>query len=146
LEIFITVGCFPLKTPSKPKNGVFRSKHPTLKKGRIMNKNIFEMGANFEDNWSSDNKTKPKKVKKESLREKSEHRLHFAKEKRRGKVVTIVKPFYMPKSELQIILKELKKSMGVGGTLKDEKMEFQGEIEAKLKENLQRIGFKFKQK
>jgi len=111
-----------------------------------MKKNMFEMGANFEDNWSSDNKTKHVKVKKESLKEKLEHRLYFAKEKRRGKVVTIVQPFYMPKDELQSILKELKKSMGVGGTLKGEKMEFQGEIEIKLRENLQRVGFRFKQK
>jgi len=111
-----------------------------------MKKNMFEMGANFEDNWSSDNKSKATKIKKESFKDKSQHSLYFAKEKRRGKVVTIVQPFYMSKDELQSILKELKKSMGVGGTLKGEKMEFQGEIELKLRENLQRVGFRFKQK
>ena len=108
-----------------------------------MKKNLFEMGSNFDDNWSSDNKSKAPQKKIEII-EKSKHRLHFAKEKRRGKVVTIVKPFYMDKKELQSILKSLKKSMGIGGSLKNEQMEFQGEVKDRLKESLIEFGFKFK--
>ncbi len=108
-----------------------------------MKKNLFEMGSNFDDAWSSDNKDKAPKKKIEII-EKSKHRLHFAKEKRRGKVITIVKPFYMDKKELQSILKSLKKSMGIGGSLKNEQMEFQGEVKDRLKESLIEFGFKFK--
>lgn len=108
-----------------------------------MKKNLFEMGRDFTDEWSSDNKTKPKD-KKVAIVEKSKHNLHFAKEKRRGKVVTIVKPFYIDKKELQDILKSLKKSLGTGGTIKNEQMEFQGEVKDKLKGNLIEFGFKFK--
>lgn len=102
------------------------------------------MGANFGDEWSSDNKIKSNKKDKIEIIDKSKHRLHFAKEKRRGKVITIVEPFFMDKKELQDILKSLKKSMGIGGTIKDNKMEFQGEVKDKLKDNLKEFGFKFK--
>ena len=109
-----------------------------------MKKNLFEMGSDFRDEWSSDNKIKAQKKVKTEILDKSQHKLHFAKEKRRGKVITIVQPFYMDKKELQAILKSLKKSMGTGGTIKDNQMEFQGDIKDKLKDNLKELGFKFK--
>jgi len=111
-----------------------------------MKENLFEMGANFEDEWSSDNKNKPKKPTKHSnaIKEPSKHHLIFAKEKRRGKVVTILRDFYMDKKALQALLKELKKSLGIGGTLKEDEMEFQGEVQDKLRKVLGDKGFKFK--
>ena len=102
------------------------------------------MGANFEDEWSSDNKTKPKKESKGELKAPDKHQLHFAKEKRRGKTVTIVKPFYLDKKELQALLKTLKKSLGTGGTLKENTLEFQGEIQEKLRVALEKLEYKFK--
>jgi len=106
--------------------------------------NLFEMGADFEDGWSSDNKEKPsKKVSTESkLPEK--HQLHFAKEKRRGKVVTIVKPFYLDKATFQALLKTLKKKLGTGGTIKDESLEFQGDIPELVRKQLEALGYRFK--
>jgi len=110
-----------------------------------MKANLFEMGAKFEDEWSSNNKDKPAKKKKSSeIKEPSKHRLIFAKEKRRDKTVTILRDFYMDKKELQALLKEIKKSLGTGGTLKDDEMEFQGEVQNKLREILSQKGFKFK--
>jgi len=66
-----------------------------------MKKNLFEMGANFLNEWSSDNKEKPKKKISNQIKEPEKHKLHFAKEKRRGKVVTIVKPFYLSSNDLK---------------------------------------------
>ena len=108
-----------------------------------MKKNLFEMGANFEDSWSSDNKSKPK-AKELEIKEPSKHRLHFAKEKRRGKVVTIVKPFFLNSSDLKKVLKKLKSSLGSGGTIKDNTIELQGEVATRAKEILLKEGFKFK--
>ena len=75
-----------------------------------MKKNLFEMGADFGDEWSSDNKDKPSKKITTEIKEPNKHQLHFAKEKRRGKVVTIVKPFCLEKKDLQALLKTLKKN------------------------------------
>ena len=109
-----------------------------------MKENLFEMGANFDDSWSSDNKdTASKKVSTE-IKLPEKHQLHFAKEKRRGKVVTIVKPFYVEKTTLQALLKTLKKKLGTGGTIKDESLEFQGDIPEPLRKHLESLGYRFK--
>ena len=107
-------------------------------------KNLFEMGANFGDDWSSDNKQKPTKKVSTEIKDPSKHQLHFAKEKRRGKVVTIVKPFYLDKRDLQAVLKTLKKKLGTGGTVKDDSLEFQGDIPEQVRKHLETLGYTFK--
>jgi len=109
-----------------------------------MKKNLFEMGADFGDEWSSDNKDKPSKKISTETRAPEKHQLHFAKEKRRGKVVTIVKPFCLDKTSLQALLKILKKKLGTGGTVKDESLEFQGDIPELLRKHLEMLGYRFK--
>jgi len=102
------------------------------------------MGANFNDDWSSDNKQKPKKTTTFEIKEPSKHFLHFAKEKRRGKVVTIVRPFYLNKSDLQALVKVLKKKLGTGGTVKEDSLEFQGDIPEPLRKQLEALEYRFK--
>ncbi len=109
-----------------------------------MKKNLFEMGADFEEDWSSDNKDKPRKKTSTEIKTPEKHQLHFAKEKRRGKVVTIVKPFYLDKSDLQTLLKTLKKKLGTGGTVKDDSLEFQGDIPDMLKKHIEALDYRFK--
>ena len=108
-----------------------------------MKKQLFEMSANFKDGWSSDNKAKQKNSSKE-IKVPNKHNLHTTKEKRRGKVITIVKPFFLDSSELKKLLKELKSKLGSGGTIKDNTLELQGEVSQKIKELLVKKGFKFK--
>jgi translation initiation factor 1 len=107
--------------------------------------NLFEMGASFGDDWSSDNKDKPSKKTRTELKEPNKHQLHFAKEKRRGKVVTIVKPFCLERKALQTLLKTLKKKLGCGGTLKEDTLEFQGDIPEQLRKHLEAMEYRFKQ-
>jgi len=102
------------------------------------------MGADFNDEWSSDNKEKAKKKVSTEVKEPAKHQLHFAKEKRRGKVVTIVKPFFLSANDLKALLKTLKKKLGTGGTVKDETLEFQGEVRENLKVQLEKLGYGFK--
>ena len=109
-----------------------------------MKENFFEMGAKFEDSWTSDNKDKPSKNKSLEIKLPEKHHLHFAKEKRRGKVVTIIKPFYLEKQELQALLKILKKKLGIGGTVKEDNLEFQGEVSDTLRTHLESLGYRFK--
>jgi len=109
-----------------------------------MKKNLFEMGADFGDDWSSDNKNKPSKKVSTEIKLPEKHQLHFAKEKRRGKVVTIVKPFYLNKAALQALLKTLKKKVGTGGTVRDDSLEFQGDIPDTLRQHLVTMEYGFK--
>jgi len=102
------------------------------------------MGASFDDEWSSDNKSKPQQKKLTEIKEPHKHQLHFSKEKRRGKVVTIVQPFYLKENDLKSLLKTIKKKMGTGGTSKNNSLEFQGEVTEKLKIQLETLSYKFK--
>ena len=106
--------------------------------------NLFEMGANFEDGWVSDNKDKTKPQNSTEIKTPQKHQLHLAKEKRRGKVVTIVKPFYLAKTELQALLKILKKKLGTGGTVKENMLEFQGDIPDAVRKHLESLSYRFK--
>ena len=109
-----------------------------------MKENLFNMGANFSDDWSSDNKDKASKTIINEIKTAEKHQLHFAMEKRRGKVITIVKPFYLEKKELQSLLKILKKKLGTGGTVKESTLEFQGEVKENLKIQLEKLNYRFK--
>lgn len=101
------------------------------------------MGAQFNDSWSSDNKTKAAPQIKET-KEPSKHLLTLAKEKRRGKIVTIVKPFFLSNKDLKELLKSLKKTLGCGGTIKESQLELQGDIQLQVQNLLIKKGFRFK--
>lgn len=102
------------------------------------------MGANFGDGWSSDNKEKTTEKVSGEIKAPQKHQLHLAKEKRRGKVVTIVKPFYLDKTTFQALLKTLKKKLGTGGTIKEESLEFQGDIADLVRSQLEALGYRFR--
>jgi len=106
--------------------------------------NLF-IGADIEDGWSQIQTPKKPKVSNEIL-EPSKHFLIFQREKRKGKVVTLVGTFQLSKADSSKLLKSLKKKIGCGGTYKDNFMEFQGELQEKLRELLSEEGFRFKHK
>lgn len=109
-----------------------------------MKKNLFEMGANFEEGWKSDNKDNLSKKVLTEIKEPNKHQLHFTKEKRRGKVITIVQPFYLNKKDLLTLLKTLKKKLGTGGTVKQSTLEFQGDVSELLRKHISDLGYRFK--
>lgn len=109
-----------------------------------MKKNLFEMGAKLGDGWEADNKKKPQKEKKTEVKPPEKHRLYLAKEKRRDKTVTIVKPFHLAKADLQALLKKLKKRLGTGGTAKEDALEFQGDISDQVRNALEEMSYRFR--
>ena len=111
--------------------------------GRGEKLDIF-IGADIDDGWTEVQSPRRSKISNEIL-EPSKHFLFFKKEKRRGKTVTLVGEFHMPKEDTNAILKKLKKKLGCGGAYKDNFMEFQGELKDKLRELLLKDGFKFRQ-
>jgi len=109
-----------------------------------MKKNIFEMGANLGEGWQADNKTIETKSETSKIKAPQAHRLYLAKEKRRGKIVTIVKPFALDKQTSQALLKAIKKRLGCGGTFKEDSLELQGDIAVQARQYLQDQGYRFK--
>jgi translation initiation factor 1 len=103
------------------------------------------IGADIDDSWAEVKSERKTTISNEIL-EPSKHFLVFKKEKRRGKIVTLVGEFYLKKELANTTLKTLKKKLGCGGTYKDGWMEFQGELQDKLRELLETEGFRFKHK
>ena len=103
------------------------------------------IGANIQNDWIEIQEPRKTSVQSEDLNPEK-HQLFFAKEKRRGKTVTLVGEFFMPKEETSKVLKILKKKLGCGGAFKDNMMEFQGDLKDKIRPLLVSEGFKFKPK
>lgn len=100
-----------------------------------------DFGASWGEGWTlQTDKTTPSPT----LLDPSSHRLTLKKEKRRGKIVTLVGSFSLSEEDAQKTLSSLKKSLACGGTYKEGWMEFQGDISPKVKELLLKFGFLFK--
>ncbi|MDD4856024.1 MAG: translation initiation factor [Sulfuricurvum sp.] len=100
-----------------------------------------ELGASWGEGWKLEEEKTSCII---TLLEPSAHRLVFQKEKRKGKVVTLVGVFNLNDADAQKILSTLKKSLACGGAYKEGWMEFQGEITPKVREQLEMLGFRFK--
>lgn len=110
-----------------------------MSRGKRVDLNI---GASFEDEWKE---VSGKKIlTKKELVEPAKHFLFFKFEKRKGKPVTLIGPFQIKKDEAIALLKKIKKSLGSGGSYKDEFMEFQGDCKERLRELFSKEGFRFK--
>lgn len=107
-------------------------------------KNLFEMGSSLDDSqvWSLEKEEPAPKNK--AIKTPKEHALVFKKEKRRGKVVTLVGEFFLQEKEFKELTQKLKKTLGTGGTCKDGWMEFQGECAEKVKELIKKEVFRTK--
>ncbi len=101
------------------------------------------IGADIDDGWAQVQTPRKSKISHE-IEEPAKHFLHFSKEKRRGKTLTLVGEFHLSKEDATAILKTLKKKLGCGGTYKDGFMEFQGELREKLRPLLVSLNFRFK--
>ncbi len=105
----------------------------------------FQIGADFDDSEWNVVTEKRKSVFSEIL-EPSKHQLVLHKEKRRGKIVTLVGPFSLETDVAKTLLKTLKKRLGCGGTASENFLELQGDIQPKLREQLEALEYRFKKK
>ena len=64
---------------------------------------------------------------------------------RGGKVVTVVTGVPLAGSELKVLANTLKKKCGVGGSIKGENIEIQGDQRQKLQNELEKLGYTVKQ-
>lgn len=63
---------------------------------------------------------------------------------RKGKGVTLIERVLLPADELKTLAKQLKKSCGSGGTVKDGVIEIQGDYREQLLATLLKLGYKAK--
>ncbi len=63
------------------------------------------------------------------------------REKRRGKWNTVVSGLDASASDLPAMLKQFKTTLGVGGTLRDDGFELQGDVRDRLVEHLKSLGY-----
>jgi len=101
-----------------------------------------QIGAEFDEGWAQVSEKRASVV--EERLKPAKHQLVFHKEKRRGKPVTLVGPFAVAPDEMKSLLKALKKKLGCGGTVNEDFLELQGDIQPKLKELLQAMDYRFK--
>jgi len=78
------------------------------------------------------------------LLEPAKHQLVFKFEKRNGKPVTIIGEFFLDEKATKELLSRLKKSLSCGGTVKDGRIELQGDIKERVKSTLEKEGFRFR--
>ncbi|NVK51568.1 MAG: translation initiation factor [Flavobacteriaceae bacterium] len=65
-------------------------------------------------------------------------------EKRKGKPITIIDGYTGATNDFKKLTKEIKTTLSVGGSFKDEKIIIQGDYRAKIMQLLQEKGFKVK--
>ena len=65
-------------------------------------------------------------------------------EKRNGKPITLIEGYTGADTDFKVLAKELKTRLGVGGTVKEEKIIIQGDYRDKIMEFLKEKGFKVK--
>jgi translation initiation factor 1 len=71
-------------------------------------------------------------------------RLHRETKGRGGKAVTLIKGLALPEREMQDLARALKQKCGVGGALKDDHIEIQGDQRPAIKAELEKRGFTVK--
>ena len=71
-------------------------------------------------------------------------KIWIEKNKRGGKVVSIIKDMPHNPDYFQKLAKDLKKSCGTGGSYKNNTIEIQGDCRDKMKSYLERLGFSVK--
>ncbi len=115
-----------------------------LERHMAVKKALFDLGSSLDNDRGWDFEAKKAVSKPVELKLPEKHFLVLKMEKRLGKPVSIVGPFFLSKEALLALCSLVKKKLGSGGTCKEEWLEFQGECREKLKAILGEQGFRFK--
>ncbi len=69
---------------------------------------------------------------------------HFSKKHRAGKIVTVLRDFHCSDFQIEEMARMIKKSIGVGGTVKNKEIVIQGNYRSKIIEILSKHGHNVK--
>lgn len=87
-----------------------------------------------------------KKHEEEALKLTSDQLVIREESRPKGKIVTIVEGFTCSKERLELFAWQIKQHVGVGGTVKDNKVILQGKVADKVENYLNNEGYKVKKK
>lgn len=76
--------------------------------------------------------------------EKQNLTAHFSKKHRAGKIVTVIKDFHCSDLQIEEIARLIKKTIGVGGSVKNREIMIQGNYRSKIIEILSKQGHRIK--
>ena len=104
----------------------------------------FSLGTSLDNDTSWHLEQAKSAFKPQEIKLPAKHLLVLKMEKRLGKPVSLVGPFFLLEDVMNALCSKIKKKLGSGGTCKEEWMEFQGECRDKLRVLLETEGFRFK--
>ena len=104
----------------------------------------FSLGTSLDNDTSWHLEQAKPAPKPQEIKPPAKHLLVLKMEKRLGKPVSLVGPFFLFEDVMNALCSKIKKKLGSGGTCKAEWMEFQGECREKLKTILMAEEFRFK--
>jgi len=110
----------------------------------MANKSLFSIGSALDHDTAWQFEEEKASSTTHEIKLPPKHFLVLKMEKRQGKPVSIVGPFFLEKEALVKLCSLVKKKLGSGGTCKEAWMEFQGECREKLKTILMAEEFRFK--
>lgn len=99
---------------------------------------VFSTNPNFE--YDNGQEEEPQTLPKE----RQQLHVYFERAGRKGKTVTLIDGFIGTKDDLKTLEKLLKSRCGTGGSSKDGQIVIQGNLVEKIKEILQKEGYKTK--
>jgi translation initiation factor 1 len=70
--------------------------------------------------------------------------IHFEKKGRGGKSVSLVRGLQLSEADMKSLAKDLKRTCGTGGTVKEDAIEIQGDQRDKIAARLRELGYKSK--
>lgn len=95
--------------------------------------------------YSTDPDFKPEKEPEKIVHEKSHTlRMSLDRKQRAGKSVTLIEGFKESIEDIEALAKQLKSRCATGGTVKDRKIEIQGDHRIKVESFLGQLGYKIK--
>ena len=104
----------------------------------------FSLGTSLDNDTSWHLEQAKSASKPQEIKLPAKHLLVLKMEKRLGKPVSLVGPFFLLEDVMNALCSKIKKKLGSGGTCKEEWMEFQGECRERLRLLLELEGFRFK--
>ena len=95
--------------------------------------------------YSTDPNFVPEKEQEKTVHEKSHIlRMSLDRKQRAGKSVTLIEGFRESIEDIEKLAKQLKSKCATGGTVKDRKIEIQGDHRVKIESFLVQLGYKIK--
>lgn len=105
-------------------------------KKNFKNDIVYSTESNVVEEINSEEEIEALDVSKQRLK------MQIEKKGRKGKSVTVISNYIGPKADMEQLARSLKSYCGVGGTVKNNTIEIQGDMRNKIREKLISLGYR----